>query len=347
MSGILGIRPRGGGRLLIWPARRNLARARRYLEGTCAALLLIGPALGALPAGAPAASGKLDPVRVVAASDLQYALRDIAAAFQAAHPGISVQLSFGSSGRFFTQLTQGLAADLFFSADARFPERLEQAGLVEPGTRRLYAVGRLVIWVRDDFLASPIPSVDAPPASASMPPPRPTAPAPGPALLTRPDIVRLAIANPVHAPYGRAALTLLEHYGLARRKAELQWERMQGNLEAYFDFGPLRAGKPHFELVLGENISHTAQLALSGTGTGILALSIARAQALETAGRYWLAPLDSHLKLEQAYAVLRGRARPEVMAFYQFVASRPARDIFRRYGFLLPDEGAEGEAGLP
>ena len=283
---------------------------------------------------------------VVAAADLQYALRDIAEAFGAARPEISVQLSFGSSGKFFTQITQGLSPDLFFSADMQFPERLEQAGLVEPGTRRLYAVGRMVIWVRNDSLAKGMSFSPERRAARTgrQPPPAETA-GPDPSFLTRPGVVRLAIANPVHAPYGRAAITLLEHYGLARRESSLAWEQMQGALDTYFDFGPLRAGKPSFEFVLGENISHAAQLALTGTGVGILALSIAKAEAMEAAGRYWVAPLASHLRLEQGYAVLRGRTRSEVIAFYEFIASPPAREIFRRYGFLLPDESEEGAAG--
>lgn len=280
--------------------------------------------LSASARGGGAAPRRPQPVVVVAAADLQYALRDVADAFRAAHPQIQVRLSFGSSGKFFTQITQGLSADLFFSADAKFPERLEQAGFVEPGTRRLYAVGRMVIWVRNDWLAK------AAPAS------------PEPAFLTRPQVTRLAVANPVHAPYGRAALTLLEHYGLVRRKSQVAWEQMQGALEAYFDLGPLRAGKPAFELVLGENISHTAQLALSGTGVGILALSIARAQTMQGAGRSWVAPLSSHMRLEQVYVVLRGRARPEVMTFYDFITSPRARAVFRHYGFLLPDDPVEG-----
>ena len=298
------------------------------------AIGLVASVLAGLRGGLVEASVQhAQPVVVVAAADLQYALRDLAKAFEAASPGTGVQLSFGSSGKFFTQLTQGLSADLYFSADAEFPRRLEQAGLLEPGTRRLYAVGRMVIWVRNDLLAA----MGLSPAS-SADELRPT-------LLKHPAVQRLAIANPVHAPYGRAALTLLEHYSLVRRRRPVTWEQMQGTLESFWDTSPLRAGKPSFEFVLGENISHAAQLALSGTGVGILALSIVKAEPMETAGRYWLAPLESHLRLEQAYAVLRGHARPEVMAFYEFVASPRARAIFRRYGFLLPDEQSDQEAG--
>ena len=86
-------------------------------------------------------------VRVVAASDLQYALPEVARAFERENPGVKVELVFGSSGKLYAQLTQGLEADLFFSADKAYPELLEQRGLAEPGTRKPYALGRVVLWV--------------------------------------------------------------------------------------------------------------------------------------------------------------------------------------------------------
>ena len=277
---------------------------------------------------------------VVAASDLQFALEEVARAFEEGHPGVRLQLSFGSSGKWFTQLSRGLQADLFFSADAEFPRQLEQAGMVEPGTRRLYAVGRLVVWVRQDLLGQARTAARSQTAGAAAPAgvPPPAEPDIGPDLLRHPAVTRLAIANPVHAPYGRAALTLLEHYGLARRLRPVDWQHMEGSLDRYWDLQPLRAGKRSFEFVLGENVSQAAQLALQATGAGILALSVVRGSPLESAGRYWLAPLDSHLRLEQVYVVLRGRARPAVRAFYEFVASPQARAILRRYGFVLPGE---------
>jgi molybdate transport system substrate-binding protein len=271
-------------------------------------------------------------VQVVAAADLQYALKEVAQAFEARNPGIRVLLSFGSSGKFYTQLTQGLEADLYFSAERLYPELLEKKGLAEAGTRRPYAIGRMVIWLDRKLGLEPSPEA-----------------------LKDPRITRLAIANPVHAPYGRAAVTLLEHYGLLRRRAdaplpglkkpfpnlsweEIPWERLSQGVEAYWDATPLRQGKPRFEFVYGENISHTAQLALSATQAGILALSLAVHESLSRPGVYWLAPLGSHLALEQDYVILKGRKRPEVMAFYTFVGSPEARRIFQRYGFLLPGE---------
>ncbi|MFN4231546.1 molybdate ABC transporter substrate-binding protein [Thermus sp.] len=292
--------------------------------------LVLLAALGLSPAWAQPRQ-----VRVVAASDLQYALSDIAKVFETQNPGIRVVLAFGSSGKFYTQLTQGLEADIFFSAEKIYPQLLEEKGLAEPNTRKPYAIGRMVIWL-DRRLGL----------------------RPSPEALKDPRITRLAIANPVHAPYGRAAVTLLEHHGLLKRRPgvsipglkkpfaslsweEIPWEEVTRGVEAYWDASPLRQGKPSFEFVYGENISHTAQLALTATKAGILALSLAVHESLSKPGVYWLSPLGSHLTLEQDYVILKGRKRPEVMAFYRFVGSPEARAAFRRYGFLLPGEKPE------
>jgi molybdate transport system substrate-binding protein len=267
-------------------------------------------------------------VRVVAASDLQHALPELVRAFSAQNPGVRVELIFGSSGKLYAQITQGLPADLFFSAEALYPRLLEERGLAEPKTLRLYALGRLALWL--DRRLGLRPGLEA---------------------LKDPRITRLAMANPVHAPYGRAAVTLLEHHGLLKRRdgtpipdftrlpwEAIPWERLTGGVEAYWDTTPLRQGKPGFAFVYGENVSHAAQLALAGTRAGLLALSLVLQESLARSGVYWVAPPGSHLPLEQAYVVLKGRARPEVMAFYRFVASPEGRGILKRSGFLIPGE---------
>lgn len=260
-------------------------------------------------------------VRVVAASDLQYALTEIAKRFELSNSGWRVELAFGSSGKFYTQLMQGLPADIFFSADETFPMQLQQAGRVEPGTLRLYAVGRLVIWASNGLVQQ---GLD----------PRRL----GPRILLDPRITQLAIANPVHAPYGRAGVTLLEHFGLLRSTRPVRWEEMTGGIAAYYDLGFLRRGKTSFEFVYGENISQTAQLALSSTNIGLIALALAKSEAMEQAGVYWLAPLSSHLRLNQTYVILRGQNRPEVQRFYEYIGTTEARQVLRKYGFLLPGE---------
>lgn len=279
-------------------------------------VLLCGLVLGL---GLSRAQGNV--VRVVAASDLQFALVDIVRDFERANPGIKVELNFGSSGKFYTQISQGLPADVYFSADESFPLRLEQAGMTVPGSRKPYAVGRMVIWVANELVAQ---GLD----------PRKL----GPKLMLDKRVTQVAIANPVHAPYGRGAVTLLEFFGLLKKLREAEWEDMSAGVPAFYDTAVLRRGKPRFEFVYGENIAQAAQLALASTKVGILALSIAKSPALEQAGKYWLAPLSSHLRLNQNYVMLKGQDRPAVRAFYDYIATPAARAVLRRYGFLLPGE---------
>ena len=258
------------------------------------------------------------PVRVAAAADLDFAMRDMIESFAVEQPDIEVRVQFGSSGKFYTQILQGLPVDLYFSADAEFPRRLEEAGRVEPQTRRTYAIGRLGLWVADRLTAQ---GLD---------------PNAGPELLTDERVERLAIANPTHAPYGRAAVTLLEHYGLIERQADIPWDQLAGPLDLHFDIAPLRQGKRHFDFVYGENASQAAQLAVSGAGVGLVAASLALSDDMQRLGEFWLAPIESHLRLEQEVVVLAGQNRPEVLAFYEYVLSEPGRDILARFGFDLP-----------
>lgn len=278
----------------------------------CVGLLMLGWALAQ------------NTVRVVAAADLQYALSEISQAFLRQNPDLKVELSFGSSGKIYTQLVQGLPADIYFSADEAFPRQLEQAGRTVPGTLRLYAVGRMVIWASNRLVQQ---GLD----------PRQL----GPRILLDPQVTRLAVANPVHAPYGRAGVTLLERFGLLRSTRPARWEEMTAGIPAYYDIAALRRGKPSFEFVYGENISQTAQLALTSTNIGLLALSIARSEAMESAGVYWLAPLSSHLRLNQTFVILQGQDRPAVRRFYDYINTAEAHRVLRKYGFLLPGEQPE------
>lgn len=279
------------------------------------AILAAAFALASIVTGGP---GRADTVRVVAASDLQFALEEVAERFEALHPGSDVDLSFGSSGVFYTLLVQGRPADLYFSADARYPELLEERGLLEPDTRRPYAVGRLALWVSHARIEA---GLD---------------PSEGLALLRDPRVTRVAIANPAHAPYGRAALSLLETAGLVTKLREVPWEALTDGVGAAYDLAPLAEGKRDFELVYGENVSQAAQIAISSTGVGIVALSLALGDEMTRRGEHWLAPIDAHDRLRQDYAMLRGMDRPAVRAFYDFVGSAEARAVFERYGFVLP-----------
>src|SRR5690348_12688957 len=122
-------------------------------------------------------------ITVAAASDLSFVFREIAARFQR-ETGSTVKLSFGSSGNFYSQIENGAPYDLFFSADIDYPRKLEAAGLTEPGSLYPYASGRLVLWARND-------------AKAKV--------QQGLKCLVEPQVRKIAMANPAHAPYGRAA----------------------------------------------------------------------------------------------------------------------------------------------
>src|SRR5713226_4038188 len=129
-------------------------------------------------------------IAIAAASDLNFAFKEIVADFEK-KTGSTVKLSLGSSGNFFAQLSNGAPFDLYFSADIGYPKKLEEAGLAEPGTLYMYAVGRIVVWVPK---GSPIDVAEL-----------------GIKALQHPAVKKVAIANPKHAPYGRAAMAAMEH----------------------------------------------------------------------------------------------------------------------------------------
>src|ERR1019366_8234786 len=187
-------------------------------------------------------------ITVAAASDLNYALKDLAPRFEK-KTGNKVTLSFGSSGNLYSQIRGGAPYDLFFSADIAYPQKLASAGLIESSSLRTYAIGHLVLWVPNGS------SFD--PQKLKMD------------LLLEPSVQRIAIANLEHAPYGRAAMAALEHFGVRDKVA----------------------GK----LVFGENISQAAQFVQSGNAqVGLIALSLAVSPAMKDSGRYWELPANSY-----------------------------------------------------
>jgi molybdate transport system substrate-binding protein len=256
-----------------------------------AACLPAGPATGAPSPDASPTGGTT--VRVAAAADLRFAMDELVAAWASANPATTVTPVYGSSGTFFAQLSQGAPFDVFFSADADYPLELELAGLAEPGATRVYAIGQIVVWVRS---ASTLDVA-----------------ARGLAALADPSVETIAIANPEHAPYGRAAMAALD-------AAEM-----------------LEAVEPR--LVLGENVSQAAQFVESGgADAGIIALSLALAPTMRGAGRFAIVPPDSYPRLEQGAVVLRAAADPAAArAFLDFVLGPEGRAVLDRYGFLPPD----------
>ena len=161
-------------------------------------------------------------VRVAAAADLKFAMKELAKKFEN-KTGARVDVSYGSSGNFFSQLQNGAPFDLFFSADVEYPRKLEAEGLAEPGTLGDYALGRIVIWMPDDS------SVDLGKEGWNA--------------LLDPGVQKVAIANPELAPYGRAAASALKKAGIYEQvKAKLVYGENISQAAQFVQSGNAQAG---------------------------------------------------------------------------------------------------------
>ncbi|GAX62714.1 ABC-type molybdate transport system, periplasmic component [Candidatus Scalindua japonica] len=221
-------------------------------------------------------------------------MHDICHDFQEENPSIQTKVSYGSSGNFFAQIKQGAPFDIFFSADATYPELLEKEGLAVKEMREVYAVGNIVLWFPKESKVAPDTGMHA---------------------VTSSEVMKLAIANPRHAPYGLAAEESLRYYGL--------WEEVKR------------------KLIYGENISQTAQYIHTGAAdAGIIALSLANSSKMLHEGKYWMIPDESHSDIEQVYVVLkRGKGKKSVRKFLDFIHGKNGSNILSRYGFVFPGTG--------
>jgi molybdate transport system substrate-binding protein len=247
------------------------------------ALLLIGTQ----------ASAQKEELTIAAASDLSAAFKVLTAEFEK-QTGTHIKTSFGSSGNFYAQIQNGAPFDLFFSADIDNPRKLEVAGLAQPGSLYKYARGRIVLWVPSSS------SIDVSKLGMN-------------ALLHR-SVRKISIANPAHAPYGRAAMAAMEHYGLAAMVRD--------------------------KLVFGENISQATQFIETGNAQiGFSALALALSPALIDRGKYWEVPLDAYPPLEQAAIMLASaKNKSAAGAFISYLKSPAGIAIMRRFGFVVPGE---------
>lgn len=245
----------------------------------------------AVLAGWPAA-GAQDAVlvRVAAASDLKFALDDAVRQFTAKNPAIRVEPTYGSSGTFHAQLRQRAPYDVFLSADVEYPRDLVARGVGAEPDLFVYAIGHLVVWV----------------------PGRSTLPLDREGLAALRGAGRVAIGNPRHAPYGRAAEAALRRAGL--------WEVLQPRL------------------VLGESVAQTAQFVQSGAAdAGVIAKSFAVAPAMRAAGRFWEVPADGYPEMRQGGLVLPWAAsRESALRLRDFLLGPEGRALLSAYGFGLP-----------
>jgi molybdate transport system substrate-binding protein len=266
---------------------------RNLLKKICVALpILAGTACA--DCVHPASAAEQGTVRVAAAADLKFTMGEIVEAFRQERPAINVLVSYGSSGNFYAQLSNHAPFDIFFSADVDYPRRLIRQGVALADSEFLYGVGRLVVWVSR---TSPIEVEKL-----------------GMQALLSPSVRRIAIANPRHAPYGRAAEAAMKSLGVYNQVKD--------------------------RLVLGDSVLQTAQFVESGGAeVGFISHALALAPPLRDKGRFWEVPMDAYPRREQGGVILSwAQDRPAAEALRDFVLSEGGRAILRRHGFRLVGE---------
>ena len=222
---------------------------------------------------------------VAAASDLMPAFEELKPEFESAHK-TKIVFVFGSTGLLTRQIENGAPMDLFTAANVSYIEELEKKGLIMPDTKLIYARGRITLWT---------------PGGSNLR-------LEGIADLARPEVTRIAIANPDHAPYGLAARQALETAGI--------WERV----------------KP--KLVYGDNIRQTLQYAETGNvEVAIIALSL----SVQSKGRWTLIPEELHKPIDQALGIIKTTKNEQASrAFAAFLAGPQGRAVMQKYGFTFP-----------
>ena len=263
-------------------------RMKSYMQISCTGLMALF-ALFVCPMILPGEVFGAE-IAIAAASDLNFAIKELIAEYEKT-TGNHAKLSLGSSGNFYAQIQNGAPFDLYFSADIGYPKKLEAAGLIVPGSLYRYAVGRIVLWTSHASHRDVSKGLE---------------------VLRDPAVKKIAIANPKHAPYGRAAVAAMEHFKVYEQAKD--------------------------RLVLGENISQAAQFIESGAcDIGVIALSLALAPTMKAAGAYWEIPSDAHPPLEQGAAILKSSKQQEAAKqFIAFMQDRQGQEIMTRYGFTLP-----------
>lgn len=218
-------------------------------------------------------------LRVAAAADLQPVLPTILAQFNA-KTGIHTEASYKSSATLATAIINGAPFDLFLAADLSFPQKVIDAHLAEEKAPIPYACGTLVLWTRNDSRFHDL-SIDS---------------------LRDPALRSVAIANPQHAPYGRAAESALRHLGL------------------YDSLEP--------KLVIAENIAQAAQYADSGNAElGFISLTSTTTPQLKREGRYILVPHDAYPPILQGAVIVKNS--PNAQAAHRFLVFLTSAPIAR------------------
>ena len=220
-------------------------------------------------------------VRVAAAANLRYILEDIKKQYEKEHPRTKVEITFGASGTLTQQILNGAAYDFFMAADKDFPQKLKEKGATV-GPIQTYAFGKLVMWSSETDLSKGLNAV------------------------LSSDVKKIAIANPIGAPYGEAAVDVLKKHGL--------YDKVAG------------------KIVWGENISQAAQFAFTGNAEiGFIALSLAKAPDMKGKGKYYVVPCPP---IKQACVLIKGWERNgEAAKFMKYVLSPKCDPFWEEYGY--------------
>jgi len=223
-------------------------------------------------------------ITAAAASDLNFAFKDIAAVFEK-ETGIKVILSFGSTGMLAKQISGGAPFDLFFAADRKYLEDLSGKGLIIPSSVERYALGVVVLAVNKSSGIEVRELKD----------------------LLKPEIRNVAIANPDHAPYGRAAMEALKSAGLRDKLKD--------------------------KLVYGENIRQTIQFIQTGNAqAGIVALSLANVPEIT----YVRIDTSLHNPIDQAVGIVKtSKDAGAAASFIRYVKGPVGSEVMKKYGFIM------------
>jgi len=231
-----------------------------------------------------------DEIAIAAAADLQFAMPEVIQQYEN-ETGQKVRVTFGSSGNFASQIQNGAPFDIFFSADLNYPKQLDAAGLIEPSSIYHYADGKIVLWTLNSS------GVDV---------------SRGLSILSDPKIHKIAIANPEHAPYGRAAVAAL--------KRENLYDSVQN------------------KIVLAENISQAAQFVDTGSAeVGIVAIALVVAPTVRDRGAFFSIPESEYPPIEQGCAILKSsQHKRAAKQFLEFIKTPAMVTLLHKFGFELP-----------
>jgi molybdate transport system substrate-binding protein len=248
---------------------------------------VVSKTVGALALILSSTMGQADEVHVAVAANFTAAMKEIAVGFEQAS-GHQAVVSYGSTGKLYAQILHGAPFEVFLAADQKRPQLLEEKQLAD--RRFTYAIGKLVLWSSD------------------------TQREVGAEALGKNDFDRLALTNPKTAPYGAAAVTVLQRLGL--------YETLQP------------------KLVQGDNVAQTYQfVSTENAQMGFIALAQI---ALDDSGSTWEVPSELYDPIRQdAVLLTRGKENSAAVAFLEYLNSKAAHKIIQRYGYAVePSDGS-------